>query len=119
MKTKVGSKVHPWYKGNHEWEVRNIAELNKPIEYPDPEQGDVSYDPKIMLLKGEKVDKVLWFTYWMATSKTSGKMKWGQRPPMLEENVFLDLMRDGIRKGLFSKSFLKELDHELKSALSI
>ena len=115
MKTKVGSKVHPWYKGCHEWEVKGIAGLEKPIEYDDPVQREVSYDPKIMLLENEEVGKVLWFPYWMATSKTSGKMKWGQRPPMLEENVLLDLMRDGIRKGLFRKGFLNKLVRELGS----
>ena len=118
MKTTVGSTVHPWYKGIHEWEVKSIAELNKPIEYPDLEQGEISYDPKIMLLEGEKAGKVLWFTYWISTNKTKGKSKWGQGPPMLEESVLLDLMRNGLQKGLFSKSFLKGLDHELKLTLS-
>ena len=118
MKTKIGSKVHPWYKGDHEWEVKNIAGLNKPIEYPDPEQGDVGYDPKILLLEGEKGDKVLWFAYWISTNKTKGKSKWGQGPPMLEESVLIELMKEAIRKGIFNKSFLKELDHELKLVLS-
>jgi len=53
----------------------------------------------------------------MATSKTSGKMKWGQRPPMLEESILLGLMKDAIKKGLFSKDFLKKLDRELRLAL--
>ena len=117
MKTKVGSKVHPWYKGNHEWEVKGIAGLEKPIKYDDPMQGEVGYYPKIMLLEGEKVDKVLWFTYWISTNKTKGKSKWGQGPPMLEENVLLDLMRDGVRKGLFSRKFLQELCSEIESGL--
>lgn len=101
MKTEIGSKVHPWYKGCHEWEVKGIARLEKPIKYDDPMQGEVSYDPKIMLLEGEKVDKVLWFTYWISTNKTKGKLKWGQGPPMLEENVLLDLMKDAVKNGLF------------------
>jgi len=37
---------------------------------------------------------------------------------MLEEDVLLESMKDAIRKGLFNKSFLKELDHELKLTLS-
>ncbi len=114
MKTHIGSKVHPWYKGCHEWEVKGIAGLEKPIQYDDPMQGEVDYDPKIMLLEAQGKGKVLWFPYWMATSRTSGKMKWGQRPPMLEENILVDLMRDGIRKGLFSKVFLKKLGREIK-----
>ncbi len=119
MKTKLGSKVHPWYKGNHEWEIKGIAEIKKPIEYPDPEQGDVSYDPKIMLLESEKVETVLWLTYWISTNKTKGKSKWGQGPPMLEESVLLYLMRDGIRKDLFSKVFHKKLDREIKMVYEV
>lgn len=117
MKTQVGSRVHPWYKGCHEWEIKGIAELKKPIEYDDPVQGEVSYDPKIMLLENEEVGKVLWFPYWMATSKTKGRMKWGQRPPLLEESAFRELMKDAIKKGLFSKDFLRKLDRELRLVL--
>ncbi len=117
MATAVGNIVHPWYKGTHEWRVRGIAQLKKPLEYLDPEQGKVSYDPKIMLLESEGVGKVLWFPYWMATDKTKGKMKWGQRPPVLDEKVFLELAKDAIKKGLFSKALLEKLNHELKLAL--
>ena len=114
MVTTVGSKVHPWYKGTHEWRVRGIAQLEHPIEYRDAEQGNVSYDPKIMLLEGEKVGKVLWFPYWMATDKTKSRMTWGQRPPVLEERVFLKLMKAAFKKGLFSEKFLRDLYHELQ-----
>lgn len=117
MKTQVKGKVHPWYKGCHEWEVKGIAGLEKPIKYEDPEQGDVSYDPKIMLLESEKIGNVLWFTYWISTNKTKGKSKWGQGPPMLEEDVLLELMKDAIRKGLFTGDFLEKLDSELELAL--
>jgi hypothetical protein len=117
MKTAVGSTVHPWYKGTHEWRVRGIAQLKQPIEYPDPEQGNVRYDPKIMLLEAESIGKVLWFPYWMATDKTKGRMKWGQRPPVLEERVFLKLMKDAIKKGLFSERFLQDLYRELQPVL--
>ena len=117
MKTKPSGIVHPWYRGIHEWKVERIAELGQPIEYNDTEQGQVSYDPKIMLLEAEGVGKVLWLPYWMATNKTKGRLKWGQRPPMLEESAFLDLMKDAIKKGLFSKDFLEKLDRELELAL--
>lgn len=115
MATTVGSIVHPWYKGTHEWQVKDIAALTSPVKYRDPDQGDVSYDPKIMLLENETKCSVLWFPYWMATSKTAGNMKWGQRPPMLEEAVFLELMKKAIKNGFFSKDFLKSLANELRS----
>jgi len=64
--------------------VEAIAKLLRPIEYNDSNQGKVSYEPEILLVGSEKLSKVFWFTYWMATTKTGGKMKWGQGPPMLE-----------------------------------
>jgi hypothetical protein len=115
MKTKIGSTVHPWYNGTHEWNVKAIAELKQPIEYNDPEQGHVSYDPKIMLLENENVGKILWFPYWMATSKTGGRIKYGQRPSMLEESVFLELLGDSIKRGFISKKGLKKLADDIKS----
>lgn len=114
MKTQVASIVHPWYKGTHEWQVKGVAQLEKPIEYGDPIQGKVSYDPKIMVLDSKTTGRVLWFAYWMSTTKTKGKMKWGQGPPMLEEGVFMELIRNAIRQGFFSRDFLEELDHELE-----
>ncbi len=117
MKTTVGSMVHPWYKGNHEWQVKGIAELNQPIQWDDPVQGKVSYEPKIMELEGEGVGKVLWFNYWILTSKTGEKTEWGGGPPMLEESVILELIRDAMKKGLFTKGFVAELHREVQLAL--
>ena len=118
MATKVGNTVHPWYEGTHEWKVEAIAKLPQPIEYGDPIQGNVSYDPKIIWLKSSKHSKVLWFAYWMSTDKTGGKMKWGQGAPMLEEGVLLRLLRHAVGQDVFSKDFLKELAGELNKALS-
>jgi len=118
METNVGSTVHPWYKGIHEWQVEAIAKLPQRIEYSDPVQGNVSYDPKIVWLKSSKHSKVLWFAYWMSTNKTGGKMKWGQGPPMLEQSVLLNLLKGAIKQGFFTKDFLKELASELDRALS-
>ncbi len=44
-------------------------------------------------------------------------MEWGQRPPILEERVLLELMKGGIKNGLFTQAFLKKLDTELQLAL--
>lgn len=118
METNVGSTVHPWYKGTHEWRVKGIAKLPQSIQYDNSHRGKVSYDPKILLLGSEKLSKVLWFTYWMSTNKTGGKMKWGQGPPMLEENVLLNLLKGAIKQDFFTKDFLKELAGELNKALS-
>jgi hypothetical protein len=114
MVASIGDKVHPWYKGNHEWLVKKIAKLFKPVEYSDKDQGEVKYDPKIIQLENTTGCTVLWFPYWMSTSNTGGKMKWGQRPPMLEEALFLELMKDAIKEGLFSKDFLTALAKELE-----
>ena len=118
MGTKEGSTVHPWYKGIHEWQVKAIAKLPEPIEYSDPIQGNVSYDPKILWLTSSKHSKVLWFAYWMSTDKTGCKMKWGQGPPMLEQSVLLNLLKEAIKQGFFTKDFFEELAHESHETLT-
>jgi hypothetical protein len=114
MATSIGSTVHPWYKGNHHWKVKDIAQLDRQIEYQDQAQGAVSYDPKIMKLEAPTGCSVLWFNYWISTDKTLHKMRWGGGPPVLEEHVLLELMKKGISNGLFSKDFLKALAKEIK-----
>jgi len=44
-------------------------------------------------------------------------MKWGQGSPMLDEDAFLDLLRQATDKGFFSQKFLVDLYHELGKAL--
>ncbi len=117
MATDVGSIVHPWYKGTHEWQVEGIAEPSRPVIYRDSVQGDVKYYPKILGLRNSKGEKVLWFAYWISTDKTRGKLKWGQGPPMLEEHVLLDLLKEAINKGLFSSDFLLQLKRELEPSI--
>ena len=114
MAPKIGNVVHPWYKGTHEWKINNIAELSKHIEYRDDEQGEVKYDPKIIQLENKTGCTVLWFPYWMSTTKTNNKLKWGQRPSILEESTLLELMKDAIRKKMLSDDFLKKLKCEIE-----
>jgi len=116
MVTKESVTVHPWYKGIHEWQVEAIAQLSEPIQYNDPVQGKVSYDPRVLSLESPEHGNVLWFTYWISTNKTQGKMRWGQGSPMLEESVLLNLMKDAIKQGLFTNGFLKGLARELHEA---
>jgi hypothetical protein len=114
MTASIGSTVHPWYKGNHEWKIKSVAQLDRPIEYHDEQQGNVKYDPKIMLLEGKGGCPVLWFNYWLATDNTGGKMKWGGGPPIMEEYVLLELMKKAISNKLFSEDFLKTLSEEIE-----
>ena len=115
MVASTGGTVHPWYKGNHEWKVKGVAQLEQPVKYQDDQQGDVRYDPKIMLLQAPAGCSVLWFNYWISTDKNDGEMRWGGGPPMLEESVLLELMKKAIRNKLFSKDFLKALSTEIES----
>ena len=117
MPADVGSIVHPWYRGVHEWKVKKIAKLDKPLDYHDSKLGNVQYDPKIMLLDSPK-GEVLWFPYWLSTDNTKGKMKWGQRPPVLEEGVFFKLLKDAIDKDIFNKQFLRDLQKEIETKLA-
>ena len=118
MKAKFRKTVHPRYKGIAKWQVEQIANLPQLIEYSDPVQGKVSYDPRILLLESSECgNKVLWFNYWIGTSKTSGRVRCGDGPPMLEETVLLELLKAAARQGFFSRRFLEELAAEVKSAL--
>lgn len=119
MKAKFRKTVHPKYKGIAKWQVEQVASLPQLIEYSDPVQGKVSYDPRILLLESPECgNKVLWFNYWIATSKTSARMRYGGGPPMLEESVLLELLKNAIKQSFFTKDFLKELARELNEALS-
>ncbi len=119
MKAEFRKTVHPRYKGIAKWQVKQIANLPRLIEYTDLIQGKVSYDPRILLLQSpEYRNKVLWFNYWIATSKTSGRMRYGGGPPMLEESVLLELLKNAIKQTFFTKGFLKELACELDKALT-
>lgn len=117
MVASVGDEVHPWYKGNHEWKVAQIAQLEQPIRYKDKIQGDVAYNPKILKLEGSGGCSALWFAYWISTDKANHKMKWGGGPPILEEYVLLELLRKSIRNGFFSEDFLSVLAKEIKNRL--
>jgi hypothetical protein len=119
MKATVGDEVHPRYKGIDNWEIKAIAELSEPIKYNDSKLGRVGYCPRIVLLESvaNKL-KALWFAYWIATSQTEGKMRWGQRPGMYEESVLLKLVKGAIRQNFFTRDFLKDLRRELDEALS-
>ena len=116
MRTKVGSKVHPRYKGIARWEVQAIAELPELIEWTDKSLlGEVAYAPSILWLSCLEHEKVLWFAYWIATSRTKGKLNWGGGAPMLEEDTLVTLLRSAIKQGFFSKASLKTLKGEIGS----
>ncbi len=118
MGTKVGSKVHPRSKGIAKWEVEAISKLPKPLHWSDEEGlGEVTYDPKILWLSCLGHEKVLWFAYWIATSNTEGKLKWGQGAPMLEENSLVALLGSAIDQGFFTSTSLKQLNRVIESAL--
>ncbi|MDD5704142.1 MAG: hypothetical protein PHU23_19080, partial [Dehalococcoidales bacterium] len=85
--------------------------------YQDPEQGLVIYAPKILKLNNNNSEKVFWFTYWISTDKTKGRLKWGQGPPVLEEDVLEELLKQGIKQNLFSSHFLERLRAEIDSIL--
>src|SRR4030042_2338888 len=107
MPKEVGDTVHPWYRGVHEWRVKEVAKLASPIKHRAIEQGKVEYDPKIMILKPKAGREVLWFPYWISTRKTKGKMRWGGGSAILEQEVLLELMTGAIKKDMFSDQFLK------------
>jgi len=117
MATVVGDIVHPRYQGIQRWKVKKVAKLAKLIKYRDAVLGEVCYAPKILLLESMSIGEVLWFTYWVSTSRTKGEVKWGQRPPILEESVLLELVKDAIKQDMFSREFLGELKEEIQAKI--
>lgn len=73
------------------------------------------FEPTIMLVEHENGEKELYFPYWKKTAK--GTQGFANRPPMLEEAQFLELMTDAVRQGFFTKGFVNSLAHELVDAL--
>ena len=119
MKNIFEGILPPWYKGTYAWAIKKVAELEEPIESGNhPSEGIIRCDPKIALLQNKQGDSVLWFTFWVATSKTAGQMRWGEKGlPLMEENAFLELVKGTIKQGFFSEDFLKQLKQELELSL--
>jgi hypothetical protein len=115
MTAAKGSTVHPWYKGNHTWKVKEVAHLGQPVKYHDEDQGNVTYDPQIMLLEAPAGCTALWFNYRIAADKTHGKMSRGGGPPIIEEYALLELIKNGIENKVFSREFLNALAKEIKT----
>lgn len=99
MKAKFRKAVHPKYKGIAKWQVEQVASLPQLIEYSDPVQGKVSYDARILLLESPECEnKVLWFNYWIAPSKTSGRMRCGTGHLCLKRVFFWSYLRMPLSK---------------------
>lgn len=110
MKKQVGGKVtaRDSRTGKVIWEptILKIAKLHT--------AGD--FEPAIMLVKHKDGKKELYFPYWKKTAK--GTQGFANRPPMFDEGIFLELLKDAIRQGFFTTDFSKKLAIELVEALS-
>lgn len=124
MKLKVGDTVTPKYKGEiiAEYKVIGIAKLGEPRHYITTTVGEEVFNPTIVLLEATtdaypelgKGHKEVWFPYWITRQD---KERYGQFAPMLTEKVFLELLKEAIKQGFFSKDFLKDLAYELEGVL--
>jgi hypothetical protein len=115
MIANAGSEVKPRYKGIDNWEVKDVAEISKPLEWNDDSKGEVHYLPRILWLQSKGIKKALWFAYWITNKR--GNLAHGQRPPVLEESTLLELMTSAIRQGFFSAEFLSGLKREIEAKL--
>jgi len=115
METAIGNEVHPRYKNYNEWKVADMVHLDKPVEYHDSHQGDVVYDPAIVQLEASAGCRVFLFNYRISSDETGSKMKWGGGPPVLEEYVLLELLKNAVDRKLFSEDFLQGLAAKLNS----
>lgn len=107
-----------------EYEVKKVAKLPQPGRY-ESLRGEEAFNPTIILLEAttddyppdKKGGKLLWFPYWITIPRNKGKEKYGQFAPMYGEDCFLPLLKEAIRQGFFTQSFLEELRSELEQAL--
>ena len=109
MKKQVGDKVTARDKTGKvilQPKILKIAKLH----------ASVDFEPTIMLVEQKNGRKELYFPYWKKTKK--GTQGFANRPPMFDEGIFLELLRDAIRQGFFTKDFSKKLAIELVKSLS-
>jgi len=79
-------------------------------------RGSPDFEPTIMLVEHNDGSKELYFPYWKKTKK--GTQGFANRPPMFDEGIFLELLRDAVRQNFFTRDFSKNLAIELVKALS-
>lgn len=105
---QVGKQSKAKYWGKYT--VKKVAQLKKPVECNNDEQGVVFFKPTIVQLEWEKPpsgdNNKFWFPYWMVID---GKEKFGQFAPMIGEKALLELLQDAIKQDFFGEEFLQEL----------
>lgn len=79
-------------------------------------RGSANFEPTIMLVEHKDGRKELYFPYWKKTKK--GTQGFANRPPMFDEGIFLELLRDAIRQDFFTRGFSGKLAVELVKTLS-
>ena len=113
---KVGQQKQAKYWGK--FSVSKVARVKQPVKCDCEEIGTALFDPTIVKIQWEKSpseDKnEFWFPYWITIG---GKEKYGQFAPMIGEKALLELLKDAIEQGFFSKSFLKGLGKVIISKL--
>ncbi len=113
---QVGQKSKAKYWGKYS--VKKVAQLKKPVECHNDEQGVVFFEPTIVQLEWEKPpsddNNEFWFPYWMIIG---GKEKYAQFAPMIGEKALLELLRSAIRQDFFSKGFLRNLNRVITGKL--
>lgn len=111
MKKQVGDTItaRDNVTGRILWQpnIKRIAKLRSP-------KG--GFEPTIMLVQHRNGDKELYFPYWKRTR--NGKQGFANRPPMFNEEIFLELLTDAVSQGFFTRSFLRKLNRAVGTALS-
>lgn len=103
MKKRVGDSIQ---LGNSQPEIKAIAELQTPI--PD-------YEPVLMLVEHENGDTEIYFPYYKLVAS---EQRFANRPPCFDEDVWLGLLTNAVRKGFFTRDFLKNLALQCIHALA-
>lgn len=113
---QVGQQSKAKYWGKYS--VKKVAQLKKPVECHNDEQGVVFFEPTIVQIEWEKPpssdNNEFWFPYWVIIG---GKEKYAQFAPMIGEKALLELLQDALEQDFFSKGFLKGLSKAVTGKL--
>jgi len=115
---KVGQNKKAKYWG--EFKVKKVAELKRPVMWHCEEKGEVEFMPTIVQIEWKippsSDNNEYWFPYWQTIQ---GKEKYGQFAPMIGANALLELCKEAIRQGFFSRGFLQELAGSIQEKLEM
>lgn len=104
---RAGQRKKAKYWGS--FTVEKVAMLSKPVQVHSDEVDRALFNPTLVKIKWDanEFHHEFWFPYWIAIN--GAKEKYGQFAPMMSEDALLELLKEAIGQGFFTRSFLSQL----------